>query len=143
MNNTLCGLIVALCLFPRSSYSQHLQPDNPEQSSSVDQVLNFPSRFFSKIQNKTASLDQQVTRQTEKYLQNMAKQEEKLRKKLNKVDPAAARRLFSGSGQQYAALEKRMTSDTGGRINIPLSGEYQPYTDSLKSTLSFLQQNPQ
>jgi hypothetical protein len=143
MNYTLCSLIIALCLFPRSSYSQHLQPDNPEESSSVDQVLNFPSRFFSRIQHKTASLDQQVTRQTGKYLQTMARQEEKLKKKLNKVDPTAAQQLFSGSAQQYAALQKKMTSDTGGRKAIPLTGEYQPYTDSLKATLSFLQQNPQ
>src|ERR1700733_4625586 len=114
-----------------------------EPSSTTDKILNFPTRLFSKIQGKTASLDQQLTRQTESYLNKMAKREAKLQKKLYKVDSAAAKRLFANSAQRYAALEQKIASDTGGHRVIPLSGEYQPYTDSLKGSLSFLQQNPQ
>ncbi len=120
-------------------------PSTTEQTlpSTTDKILNFPTRLFNKIQGKTSSLDQQLTKQTEKYLEKMARREAKLQKKLSKADSTAAKRLFAGSAEKYAALEQKMKSDTGAHKNIPLTGEYQPYTDSLKGSLSFLQQNPQ
>ncbi len=133
--------LVGLLLFHEISFGQ--SEAGIDQSSTTEKVINFPNKFFAKIQGKTASVDQQLTRQTEKYLQKMARREAKLEKKLYKIDSAAAKRLFANSAQQYAALEQKMSSDTGGHKSIPLTGEYQPYTDSLKGTLSFLQQNPQ
>ncbi len=130
-----CGILL-LCLASTSCFAQ-------EQGGTADKIINFPTKLFGKIQGKTASLDQQLTRQTEKYLQKMAKREAKLKKKLYKVDSAAAKRLFANSAQQYAALQQKIATDTGGHQAIPLAGEYQPYTDSLKGSLSFLQQNPQ
>jgi len=113
---------------------------------SVDSVTNkltgFPSKLFGRIQSRTANLNQQLTGQTEKYLQRLAKREERLKKKLNKVDSTAAKELFAGSSQQYAALLQKVKTDTGSRL-LPMSGNYQPYVDSLKGTLSFLQKNPQ
>jgi hypothetical protein len=41
--------------------------------STTDKILNFPYRLFSRIQGKMAFLDQQLTQQTEKYLQRMAR----------------------------------------------------------------------
>ena len=114
-----------------------------DPSSTTDKILDLPSKFLSRIQGKTASLDQQLTQQTEKYLRKMQRREEKLKKKLYKVDSAAAKRLFANSAQQYAALGQKIAHDTGSGKPLPVSGEYQPYTDSLKGTLSFLQQNPQ
>jgi ABC-type antimicrobial peptide transport system permease subunit len=130
-----CGTLM-LCFVSASCFGQ-------EQGGTTDKIINFPTKLFSRIQGKTASLDQQLTRQTENYLQKMAKREATLKKKLFKVDSAAAKRLFASSAGQYAALEHTMATDTGGHAAIPLTGEYQPYTDSLKGSLSFLQQNPQ
>lgn len=114
-----------------------------DPSSTTDKILNLPSKFLSRIQDKTASLDQQLTQQTEKYLRKMQRREDKLKKKLYKVDSTATKRLFANSAQQYAALEQKIAHDTGSAKPLPVSGEYQPYTDSLKGTLSFLQRNPQ
>jgi hypothetical protein len=130
-----CGILL-LCFASTSCFAQ-------EQSGTTDKIINFPAKLFGKIQGKTASLDQQLTRQTENYLQKMARREAKLKKKLYKVDSAAAKRLFANSAQRYAALQQKIATDTGGHQAIPLTGEYQPYTDSLKGSLSFLQQNPQ
>jgi hypothetical protein len=130
-----CGILL-LCFVSASCLAQ-------EQGGTTDKLINFPTKLFSKIQGKTASLDQQLTRQTQNYLQKMAKREARLKKKLYKVDSAAAKRLFANSAQEYAALGQKIASDTGGHKAIPLAGEYQPYADSLKGSLSFLQQNPQ
>jgi hypothetical protein len=153
MRCTLSGIILLFHLLPAACIAQD-QGVNPasgpgevsaksDPSSTTDKIINFPGKLFSRIQGKTASLDQQLTKQTEKYLEKMARREAKLQKKLYKVDSAAAKRLFAGSAAKYAALEQKMRSDTGGHKDIPLSGEYQPYTDSLKGSLSYLKQNPQ
>ncbi|HWK02146.1 MAG TPA: hypothetical protein VNS58_00850 [Puia sp.] len=134
MRYALSGIVILLYMLPLNSFSQ-------EQSGTADRVINFPSKFFSRIQGKTANLDKQLTEQTDKYLAKMAKREERLKKKLYKIDSTAAKNLFANSAQQYAALAQKLKTDTGSRTQS-LSGEYQPYTDSLQGTLSFLQQNP-
>jgi hypothetical protein len=136
MKYALPGILILTICFSFACKAQ-------DQGGVTDKILNFPTKIFSRIQGKTASLDQQLTNQTEKYLQRMARREARLQKRLYKVDSTAAKRLFEGSAQKYAALEQKMRSDTGSHRAIPLSGEYQPYTDSLKGSLSFLQQNPQ
>jgi hypothetical protein len=127
------SLAILLCC--KTGYSQSVD-------SAASKLANFPTKLFGRIQSKTASLDQQLTKQTEKYLQRMAKKEEKLRKKLSAVDSNAAKNLFAGSAERYAALEQRLKNDTGSRAT-GLSGEYRPFTDSLKGTLAFLQNNQQ
>jgi hypothetical protein len=135
---TLCtGMVLSFLLLSLVSYCQ----EAPDASTS-DKILNFPSKLFSKIQHKTADLDQQLTKQTAKYVQRMMKREERLQKKIYKIDSNAAKSLFANSNQQYAALTQKLRNDTGSRT-MAVSGEYQPYTDSLKNTLAFLQKNPQ
>lgn len=128
--------ILLLHLLPTLGFSQE-QP----ASLTTDQLINFPTNFFNHIQKKTADLNQQLTLQSEKCLQKMTRHEERLRKKLYKIDSAAAKQLFSGSSQQYAALMDKMKTDSGSR-NTSVRGEYQPNADSLRNTLAFLQQNP-
>jgi len=112
--------------------------------SLTDKVLNFPSRLFSGIQKKTASLDQQLTRQTEKYLQRLGRQEARLKKKIAKIDSAAAQRMFAADPRQrYALLAAKLKGDTAGLRNNKFSGAYLPYVDSLQGSLSFLEKNPQ
>jgi len=108
-----------------------------EQSDKADAAVNFPSRFFNRIQQKTASLDNQLTRQTEKYLQRLQRREQRLYKKLYKVDSLGAKALFAGAADRYAALGQKLASDTGG-AGLHLSGEYQAYTDSLQGMLKFM-----
>lgn len=107
-----------------------------------DKVLDFPSGLINHIRHKTADLDQQLTLQTEKCLRRMAKKEDRLKKKLYRIDSASAKNLFANSSNQYAALANKMQTDTGTPHNT-VQGEYQPNTDSLRNSLAFLQQNPQ
>lgn len=120
-------------------------------SSSADKVIDFPSSFFSKINNKTTDLEGRITRQTEKYLNKLARQERKIQKKLRKVDSAAAKQLFANSDQQYAQMIKTIKGDTLSKKAISTmaersnprsyAGEYMPYADSLKTSLAFLAEN--
>jgi hypothetical protein len=112
----------------------------------VDKIAGFPSSFFNKVNKQSASLEDRLTRQTEKYLQRLAKREKKLQRKLSKIDSNAAKQLFAKSEQQYAQLINKVSQTTspstgGGQGEARLSGEYLPGLDSMKSSLSFLQQN--
>jgi len=76
--------------------------------------ITFKSRL--EISPLIIRLDQQLTKQTQKYLQKMAKREQRLQRKLSAVDSNAAKTLFSGSAERYAALEQRLKADTGSRV---------------------------
>jgi hypothetical protein len=129
----LCLLILLLtCCCLRSATAQ----DNP---SFLDKITNFPSRFTDHVNKKSGELEEKLVKQTEKYLQRLARKEEKLRKKLAKTDSTAAKQLFEGSAEQYAKLSAKMKNATA--LNGRASGQYLPYVDSLKTSLSFLSQN--
>ncbi len=72
----------------------------------------------------------------------MARREERLRRKLYKVDSNAAKTLFAGSAARYAVLSQKLTSDTGSSGSLALNGEYQAYTDSLQGMFKFMGDNP-
>ena len=108
--------------------------------SAVQNIAQFPNRFFAKMQNRADRLDEQLTHQTEKYLTRLARQERKLQKRMYAKDSVAARNLFTGSQEKYAELEEKIKKIEAGE-NIALSGQYLPYIDSLKESLSFLNKN--
>src|SRR5260221_10977348 len=123
-----------LCLIGTASYGQ-------SADSAVGKALSFPARLLGKLQSRTAGLDQQLTQQTEKYLQKMQRRGDRLREKLSSVDSNAAKQLFAGSGPRYAALGEKITTGTGTR-NITFSGTYIAYADSPQGALGVLQENP-
>jgi len=131
MQGLRSAILLLLFFISYSSYAQ----DQPDKAAAA--VTNFPSRFFSKIEHKIAGLDDQLTHQTNKYVERMRRREQRMYKKLYRKDSAAAKALFAGSIQRYDALEKQLTGDTGG-AKLHISGEYQPYTDSLQGMLKFM-----
>ncbi|OQP54571.1 hypothetical protein A4H97_21620 [Niastella yeongjuensis] len=135
MPKRLFILFVTLCL------CEFLQAqDNP---ATIDKIVNFPSSFFTKVNKKTSDLEDGLTRQTEKYLQKQARREEKLKQKLAKVDSAAAKNCFAEDPtQRYNELIQKLKSDSV-RVTKALNGSYLPYLDSLKGSLSFLNNNPE
>jgi len=104
-------------------------------------TINFPSRLLNRIRQKTADLNSSLTSQTESYLSNMARREERMRQKLAKADSAGAASLFGNSAKRYAELEQRMRTDTGG-VGRSYSGIYPAYLDSLQGSIGFLKQHP-
>src|ERR1700733_11418662 len=114
-----------------------------DSTSIVSKLTHFPNKFLGKINKKANELNSQLDKQTEKYLAKLSGQEATLKKKLYKVDSATAKRLFPNNiQQQYALWLQKIKSDTSAK-NRPATGEYYPYMDSLRTSLSFLKQNPQ
>jgi len=122
-------VLTAVCCIAVSAHSQ----DKPDV---VDKIAGFPSSFFNKINKQSGSLEDRLTRQTEKYLQRLGKREKKLQRKLSKIDSNAAKQLFAGSEQQYAQLAKKIASDSlsAGKAGR-MAGEYLPGLDSMKTSL--------
>jgi hypothetical protein len=111
-----------------------------QADSTVNSLARLPNKLFERINRKTSALDDQLTRQSEKYLERLAMKEKRLQQKLYKTDSNAARRLFGGSQEKYQHLEDRLKA-RGSGTPIPLQGEYLSNIDSTKTTLAFLQQH--
>jgi hypothetical protein len=109
--------------------------------SLTGRVLSFPSRLLGHIQSRTADLNRDMTLQTEKMLQGMARREAKMQQRLVATDSIGARNLFSNSQKEYASLIQQMQSGPAKPLP-PTGGVYQPYMDSLKGAVTFLNKNP-
>jgi hypothetical protein len=126
-------LFGALILLIHCSFAQ--------ADSTAMKIAQFPNHLFAKINNKTAGLDDALTKQTQKYLQRLARKEKKIQDHIYKLDTNAAKNLFNGSQAKYASLENSVTNNVSTN-GTPLTGEYLPYVDSLKGSISFAQKNP-
>jgi len=133
LRDRLVLLMVLFLAFCQAAQSQ-------EGNRILSKVADLQLQFFNKVSQRATKLNDQVTRQSEKYLRKFAKQEARLQRKLQQVDSTAVNQLFNEtSNQQYQALLDKM-KDTAAGIEAV---EYLPNVDSLKSCLSFLQQNSQ
>jgi hypothetical protein len=108
---------------------------------STERTVHIPSKVFSRISNRASKMDRDITRQTERYLERISREERQLQQKLASIDPNAAQSLFGASQQQYAALAAQLRGDTTRR-SVPLRGQYFPYADTLQGAMSFLKLNP-
>jgi hypothetical protein len=135
MGKTL-NLISLLVLFALSVSAQ-------QTDSTLDKITGFPNRLFSHIQSKSASLSQQINKQTAKFLARLSRKEAKLKKQLYKQDSAAAAKLFATNPQQqYATLASKLQNDSA-QVMHSMGAQYLPYVDSVQVSLSFLNKNPQ
>jgi Skp family chaperone for outer membrane proteins len=128
-------LSALLCIAVTATHAQTVD-------SVADKLTHFPMRLFGHVQSKTAALSQRLQRQTQKYLQQLQNEEARLEGKIFALDSGSAKTLFANSSQQYAQLLNKLQSDTGS-AHPKLTGQYQPYTDSLQTALAFFQKNPQ
>lgn len=114
-----------------------------DSTSLTDKITGFPNKLFGRIHKKANSLDEDLSRQTEKYLEKLAKQEARLRTKLQQQDSSKAAALFAGNPEQHY-LDLIQKLKTQGPTDIHSMGpEYLPYADSLQGSLSFLSKNQQ
>jgi hypothetical protein len=111
-----------------------------ESKHSVDSLINFPSTYFNKVQNKYAGLDDKLTKQTEKYLTRLFNREKKMQRKLAKIDSAGAQQLFANSEKEYAQLSDKIKSKVTQKVS-GVNGTYLPMVDSVKTSLAFLEKN--
>ncbi|HVY74876.1 MAG TPA: hypothetical protein VG890_08615 [Puia sp.] len=135
------GLLFGAFMLAWLSASSQQKTDSllTKTSRTLDAASQFPNRLFSGINKKLSDLNSSIDRQTEKYLQKLQRKEDKFRRKLAKKDSAAAAAFAKGAGG-YEKYTKQITGADSSAKGA-LTGEYMPYVDSLKGSLSFLQQN--
>lgn len=100
-----------------------------------NKAKHFPSKFIDKVNAKAERLEEKVIAGSQKYLQRLAKREEKLKRKLARIDSATAASIFGNSKEHYEQLANKINATNN------VQGQYVPFVDSLKVGLSFLQQN--
>lgn len=123
-------LLIAWLLFAITSYAQSSQ-------SIPDQSIPFlPAKYLDNISDKASTLEHQMDKHSAKALSKMQKQEERIRRKLFKIDSVKASQLFNGSQQQYERLTQEI--EKKGSANY-----YTSAIDTLTTSLKFLKQNPE
>jgi hypothetical protein len=118
----------------------HLPVYPQGEATRTDQLLRLPSSFLDKVNQSTIRIEQRLTKQTQKYLQRLASNEARLKRKMQRLDSSAAKNCFAEDPlKQYNAYLQKLVTDSGTTV---MSGEYIPYLDSLQSSLSFLTKLP-
>ncbi len=131
MSKSWLIVYVLLCLLAQRSFGQ-------DSLSTFDKMLNFPTKFFQKINGSASRLESTLEKQTEKYLQKLAKQEARLKRKLSKIDSAASEKIFADSKATYQKLLndlKRKHAPTD-----PMNNSYAQFLDTLKTSMRFLEE---
>jgi hypothetical protein len=107
------------------------------QDDTRDKGIIMPDAFINAVNRQSVQTEEKLTRQSAKYLRKLLKQEKNLQKKLGKIDSAAAQAIFN-LGDKYntflAKLKQKTAAARTGNYYIPLM-------DTLKTSLSFLEQN--
>jgi hypothetical protein len=132
MNITRYCLFILLTSSSLLSYSQI-------SDSSLKISPQLPDKYYSKVDKKISSVNDQLTKKSLKYLAKFQRQEKKLQQKIEKLNPDSAANVLSNADEKYNELSQKIKSKATGAIKMQ-SGGYQPYLDSLGSSLSFLKQ---
>lgn len=106
--------------------------------STLANLQELPSKYFSKVNDKVSSVDDKLTKQTEKYLKKLQKQEDKIKRRLGKIDSSASA-TFGNAKQKYKELSQGIKSKTA-LVSKVTGGQYNSYLDSLGTSLNFLKQ---
>lgn len=122
-------LPVIFACFPNYLFSQKID-------STLIKASEFPEKFFTGVNTKITSIDNKLTRQTEKYLQKIQRQEGRVKRRFERID-SSANALFANANQKYNELSKGIKSKTA--VITKLTGsQYNSYLDSLGTSLNFL-----
>lgn len=109
----------------------------PSLAHSQDSLsaVSLGSQYFDKVSSKAAHLEGKLDKTSEKALSQLKKQEERMRKKLMKIDSLAANNVFANADKKYKELKEKLGHGQ--------AGQYIPKLDTLVTSLKFLQANPQ
>jgi hypothetical protein len=107
-----------------------------DSTAFLDRVINFPDKYFRTLNKKSIDYQHKLTEQTDKYLQRLARQEKKLKRKMAWKDTATAEKVFGNTDSLYESWNKKLTTPTQklGRLEQSYSG----HLDSMQTALKFI-----
>ncbi|MBP7558659.1 MAG: hypothetical protein KA821_20480, partial [Chitinophagaceae bacterium] len=126
LNRILLSGILCLCL---------TLPCFSQQQEAGDTTLHFSEKFLRSIDRQASSLGHKLDKTTDKAIARWQRQEAKLLRKLAKKDSTLAAQLKADAAAQTAQLQQRLTHPAELQ-------QYLPALDTLKTSLRFLQQQP-
>jgi hypothetical protein len=107
--------------------------------STINNIESVPDKFFSKVDKKISFIDKLLAKKSAKYLAKTQKLEDKMLKKLRKINADEADKLAEGMAKKYNDLSNDIKSKTQNADQK--AGEYNPYIDTLGTSLSYLNAN--
>lgn len=124
-----------LCLFLLLLQLNHAKA---QDSTAISAIEGLPDKFNGLVSGKADEAAASITKQTDKYLSKLQKEEAKLYKKLYKIDSIAANNIFTKSQERYEQLKNKVKDKTG-KIRTG-GGGYLPWLDTMNTALKFLEQ---
>ncbi|MGC4037078.1 MAG: hypothetical protein QM764_14055 [Chitinophagaceae bacterium] len=92
------------------------------------------SGYIDKISTKAADADHKIDQLSEKALQKFLQKQQRLHRKLYKVDSLSAGKMVTDAAQRYKSFEQKLS-------NPAKATQYIPFLDTLKTSLKFLNKN--
>ncbi len=135
-----------------------IQGKTQDATSVLSNIEGIPEDYYGRVDKKISSIDKQLSKKSAKYLAKFQRRDNKFRKKLRKLNPES---IIADRDEKYKEFFKKINipSTSKGFIKIrvllsnksppakneenansPITGEYNPYLDSLNTSLSFLNQ---
>lgn len=104
------------------------------------QVDKLSRQYIGAVGDKSEKVSSDIDKQTTKYLDKLRKQEDKLNKRVAKIDSLAAHNIFANAASKYQQLQ----NDIKGKSDKlqRSTGQYLPWTDTASNSLKFLSDNP-
>ncbi|HEX7905826.1 MAG TPA: hypothetical protein VF487_18270 [Chitinophagaceae bacterium] len=117
---TTCWLVISLQLYSQDSI-----------------VLNnkVGLQYAGKVSTKADELNKKLDKKSQQALQQLQKQEAKMKRKLMKIDSLAANNVFADADKKYKDLAQRLKGSK--------TGQYIPKLDTLITSMKFFEENPQ
>ena len=125
-------LFTAICL-SKVSFGQH--------DSSLLVLSELPNKYFKEVDKKIDQYSNRITGKTEKTLIKLSRWEKKIQVALEKVNPAAAQRLFGPGRTTFSSMLAKYQSGT--EIVEKSKARYDSYRDKLTTSLKYLEDKKQ
>ena len=106
------------------------------QDSTVEKLTQLPKEYLSLVNKKASALEGRLDRKTEQALTQLQKREEKIRRRLFRLDLVKSVQVFASAKERYSQIRGKLKQQEGSSLYIP-------YLDTLKTSLQFLQKNQQ
>ncbi len=129
-------LLVCIAIACFGKAQQSGVTNNNFSDSTLTALQGLPSKYYASVDKKINYVNDRLTRKTLKYLRKFQRQEAKLQKRMQQLNPAAA---INKADATYNNFTQKIKSKTG-IFGKAFSGLYNPYLDTLGSSLSFLKQ---
>jgi hypothetical protein len=127
-----------LCLLSYASLCQ--TSAKAPVASSIDSTISpkISEKYITDMGSRSAEYQAKMQEATTSYLSKLQAQEQVLQQQLNKTNPDAASKIFSGSTAAYDKIQSDLKNNSASVLNS--YGRYVPGIDSAVTSLKFLQQ---